>query len=42
LVLFGFPWIYLAEFYLLEKGFFPARKVGGSWQSTEGEVMPHP
>jgi hypothetical protein len=25
-------------FYLLEKGFVPARKVGGSWQSTEGEL----
>jgi len=25
-------------FYLLEKGLVPARKVGGSWQSTEGEL----
>jgi hypothetical protein len=26
-------------FYLLEKGFIPARKVGGCWQSTEGELQ---
>ena len=25
-------------FYLLEKGLVPARKVGGSWQSTKGEL----
>jgi hypothetical protein len=25
-------------FYLLEKRLIPARKVGGSWQSTEGEL----
>lgn len=25
-------------FYLLEKGLVPARKVGGSWMSTEGEL----
>ena len=25
-------------FYLLERGLVPARKVGGSWQSTEGEL----
>jgi hypothetical protein len=25
-------------FYLLEKGLVPARKVGGSWESTEGEL----
>jgi hypothetical protein len=25
-------------FYLLEKGLLPARKVGGFWQSTEGEL----
>jgi hypothetical protein len=25
-------------FYLLEKHLIPARKVGGSWQSTEGEL----
>jgi hypothetical protein len=26
------------SFYLLEKGLVPARKVGGSWQSTQGEL----
>ena len=25
-------------FHLLEKGLVPGRKVGGSWQSTEGEL----
>ncbi len=25
-------------FYLLERGLIPARKVGSSWQSTEGEL----
>jgi hypothetical protein len=25
-------------FYLLEKRLVPARKIGGSWQSTEGEL----
>ncbi len=25
-------------FYLLEKGLLPARKVGGVWQSTRGEL----
>jgi len=25
-------------FYLLEKGLIPARKIGGCWQSTEGEL----
>jgi hypothetical protein len=26
-------------FYLLEKRLVPARKVGGSWQTTEGELQ---
>jgi hypothetical protein len=25
-------------YYLLEKGLIPARKVGSSWQTTEGEL----
>jgi hypothetical protein len=25
-------------FYLLEKGLLPARKIGGVWQSTRGEL----
>jgi hypothetical protein len=28
-------------FYLLERGFIPARKIGATWQSTKGELRDH-